>query len=125
LLLALNNPRTNAVTAVAAVGSVHVREIIERLKQAIDEYTDGDAVKSAADRSESGKKPKLSQETIKATADAAEPRSKPANPAAAADDDLGIPPFLRRGATTTDATSIDEEAAAIAAEASRNKSWLN
>jgi hypothetical protein len=122
VLLALNNPKTNAVTAVASVGPVHVREIIDGLKKALDEYS-GNALPLSmkADRAESDKKPALGKDAIKEMADAAELKTIKAPPAA--DEFPDLPAVLdRRPKPPAD---IDQEAAEIAEQAAREKKWLD
>ena len=95
---------------VAEVGAGSVREIISWLKKGLDKH--------AATRA------------LVAKADAAEPKSKPAKPAVAADDNLAIPGFLRRAAAVNleppkATTGLDEEAQAIDAELRAKKPWLH
>jgi hypothetical protein len=80
--------------AVAEVGTVPIREIIGRLKAAIDKHDATNALVAKADRAEAGRKTKLDKTTIQAMADAAEAKSKASPPAA--DEFPDIPPGLDR-----------------------------
>ena len=97
---------------VADVGTEMIREIIGRLKAAIEKHDAARALTSKADRAESGRETALGKDAI----DAAEAKSK----APPADDYPNIPPFLDRRKTA----EVDEEAAAIAAQAASEKRWL-
>ena len=93
----LHDSGVDVEKAVAKVGTSMVREIIGRLKKALDKHNAASAVATKAD--------------------AAEPKTIKATPAA---DCPGIPPFLDRRQTA----GIDEEAAKIAEQAAREKRWM-
>ena len=104
----------NLENAIVEVGAGSTRDIINWLRNGLDKHSDKTAVATKADRAEAGRKNKLNKTTIQAMADAAEPESVKATAlpdafpcpdippfldrrqTAEIDDDLGIPPFLRR-----------------------------
>ena len=138
----LHNSGVDVEKAVAKVGTSMVREIIARLKSAIDKYDATTALATKADaavaRSNASAPPAETPATKKAAsigdaiakgvaawcadeqakADAAEPKTIKATPPADCPD---IPPFLDRRQTA----EVDQEAAEIAAKAANEKRWLN